>query len=357
VLGTRPEIIKLAPVVSELRKRRSSSVKVLFTGQHPDLGTHFLREFDIEPDVILEPGSAQGPRLPHILTLTISEITRILSSDKPDAIIVQGDTISALSGAIAGFLNRTPVMHVEAGLRTSDVNNPFPEEWNRRLIDQSSSLFFAPTPSAKTALEREGHDANLVSVTGNTGIDAVRFVLESEFGQEEPPLDIGGELGDYILLTLHRGELWDKTESVQEALLPVIEAFRDYRFIAIDHPNGYLRRSFRGINAPNLTVIPPQPFRDFISLLAKCALIISDSGGIQEEATYLCVPLLILRENTERSEALVSPNSRIRWLTDDLIDTVRELVGSNRQEGIRTRFAFGDGYAALQIVDILDSYL
>lgn len=356
VLGTRPEAIKLAPVVAELGARNCFRVQVCLTDQHGELLEQVLRVFKIRPDYrlnVMRPGQS----LFDVTTRTLQRIEPVLRSARPDIVFVQGDTTSAFVGALASFYFRVPVAHIEAGLRTYDLSAPFPEELNRRLISPIARFNFAPTPEARRHLLAERVEPESIFVAGNTVIDALLAVARrpvpaamSRLFPRKP----------YILVTMHRRESFgEPIRRVFDALLRITELQRGTMIAYPVHPNPNVARPAREIlgRHPGVCLLPPLEYLPFVHLLKNCEFALSDSGGIQEEAPALRKPVLVLREKTERPEAVRAGTARLVGTDPERITTEALLLlrspGAYRRM-TRPRNPFGDGRAAARIADFLE---
>ena len=360
IFGTRPEAIKCAPVIQLMKERNVFEVIVVSSSQHTDLLAPFIDVFGIKPDYDLKVMSRnQNPN--QILAKTVSEFDTLLELVDPQLIIVQGDTSTTLAGAVSGFNRDIPVAHLEAGLRTGNLRSPFPEEMNRRLTSKLASFHFAATPQNRQNLIKEGISDKDIFVTGNTIVDA----LNSIRGQSEPSADLLELLEETdqkkrILLTTHRRESF---RTVMRGNLEVIRDFiaqwKDTCLIFPVHPNPNVRNAAEDIlgGQDRVHLIDPLDYNDFIHLMERSFMIVSDSGGIQEEAPTLGKPVLILRENTERPEAvqcgvakLVGKDpSQLKAMLEQnyLADTWVTTMG-------RVLNPFGDGQAAARICDTLE---
>ena len=306
VMGTRPEAIKLAPVMAALRRRPEIEARLVVTGQHRGLIDGVLAQFDLQPDTdldLMRADQAAG----DLTARAMLAIGALLGSGRTEMAIVQGDTGSALAGALAAFQRGVPVAHVEAGLRTGDLASPFPEEGNRRLIGQVAALHFAPTAAARAALRREGVAAHAIEVTGNTGIDALLAVDARVRGNTRAPglPDLPTDM-PVVLVTTHRRE---NHGAPLLRICEAVERIARHEACAIVmpvHPNpavaGVLRARLRGIAGVHLT--EPLAYEAFVWLLRRAALVLTDSGGVQEEAPVLGTPVLVLRDTTERPEGV-----------------------------------------------------
>ena len=346
VAGTRPEILKIYPIIIELRER-GIDYAFISTGQQRDLVKQTLESLKLVPDVDLNLMLAnQSPE--SFLSSTLNKITGEIESYGPDFIIVQGDTSSALAGALAGYLKKIPVGHVEAGLRSHDLYSPFPEEGFRRLIDSVSSFLWFPTENSKRVLEKDQFGI----VVGNTIVDMLRI----RAGQESETIYDPNR----ILVTLHRRESFETTLEKALTQIKKIASESEYEFTFIEHPNPNVRKMMDkvGFTGSKLKILKPLPYLEFIELMSKSRAVITDSGGLQEEARSLRVPLLVMRDNTERMEAL---NSKQYRLTNPDGSELREdldaaLSFSKESDSSGDKNPFGDGYSARYIVDgILES--
>lgn len=354
--GTRPECIKLAPVVRALAGRRTFAVIVVNSGQHAEAVRRSFGEFGIRCDIEL-PQFASPPNL----TTASGRLTQALASTiermQPALAVVQGDTLTAYAGARAAAQTGCPVAHVEAGLRAPTVSDPFPEEWFRRQIAHHSDLHFAPCDSAYANLLAEGVPRERVHHTGNTGIDSLREVLESGHA--------AAAAGDRkrVLVTLHRRENWDgRADAVCDALVEICARAPAVQMTVPIHPNPRiatrLRRRLGG--HPQFTLSAPMAYRQFIAAVAGASLVISDSGGIQEEVAHLGVPLLVPRSCTERPECLDTGFVRVVGNDrDELVRSALEMLARPRRAPLAfdRNAPFGDGTAGQRIVDVLETVL
>jgi UDP-N-acetylglucosamine 2-epimerase (non-hydrolysing) len=359
VFGTRPEAIKLAPLIREMKARARSQVLVVTTGQHRELLGQALDVFQIQPDIDF------GLMLPEqtlsgLTSRLLPALDRLIAEDRPDVLVVQGDTTSAFVSALAAFYHRVPVAHVEAGLRTDNPVDPFPEEINRRLTSVVSAFHFAPTPRARERLLAEGVAADRIWVTGNTVVDALQYIRGTDaFRRIQPPVDGAGRL---LLVTLHRRESWGAAlEQMCRAIRCVVERHGDVRVAFPVHLNPVVRecvvRVLNGID--RVSLMPPLDYLSFLALMDASWLVLTDSGGVQEEAPVLGKPVLVLRETTERPEAVESGVARLVGTREQAItDAVEGLL---RDPAARDRMAravspFGDGQASRRIADVLTEH-
>ncbi|HET6380856.1 MAG TPA: UDP-N-acetylglucosamine 2-epimerase (non-hydrolyzing), partial [candidate division Zixibacteria bacterium] len=302
LFGTRPEAIKLAPVILELR-RRGTPTTVITTGQHRELVDQVLELFDIRADHDLRL-MEHGAGLDQILSRALTGVGELLRERSPAALVVQGDTTSTLAAALAAFHARVPLAHVEAGLRSHDLDLPFPEEMNRRVVSMVARWNFAPTEPAAENLRREGHAGHL-EVTGNTVVDALQHIVASS---ADGPMDPAQAVpSPYVLATAHRRESWGAPiERISLALRDILEARPELHLLFATHPNPAARDPVNRVLAeqPRARVVDALDYRSFLGLLRGSVLTISDSGGVQEEGPTLGIPVLVTRAVTERPEGL-----------------------------------------------------
>lgn len=361
LFGTRPEVIKLAPVYEVLRRRPDRfSVQVISSGQHRDLVAQMVAVFDIPVDVdlnVMEPGQSLGSLTGRI----VSSLELVLRESRPDVVLVQGDTTTVLAGALAAFYQRVAVGHVEAGLRTRDKTQPFPEEMNRRLADGIADLHFAATPQARENLLAESIPPERIFVTGNTVADALRITLERR------PSLAGSELawaeqwqGRVLLVTAHRRENWGvPMASICQALRRIHDMFEDLLLVFPVHPNPTVRETVQAIlgGAERARIIEPPAYGLFVPLLRRADLIVTDSGGIQEEAPSLGIPVLVARETTERPEGVEAGSALLVGADEERIvaEATRLLSDPRAYHSMAAvRNPYGDGRAADRIVDALE---
>jgi UDP-N-acetylglucosamine 2-epimerase (non-hydrolysing) len=351
IFGTRPEVIKLSPVIQQLAAFNQSFQTVnVSTGQHTDLLYPFVRLFDIPVahDLeAMEPG--QTPN--QLCARVMFALERVLSEEQPDMILVQGDTTTALAGALAGFHRCIPVAHVEAGLRSGNLNSPYPEEINRRLITGLASYHFAATARNRDTLLAEGIAQSSIFVTGNPVVDSLKTILGQAtmtFALEQMLHQTRGLRR--MILTTHRRESFGEVMNENlRVIRQFIETHEDTALIFPVHPNPAVARSSREILSGHARIhlIEPLSYEDFIALLSQAWLIVSDSGGVQEEAPTLGKPLLILRENTERPEAIESGIARLVGasschLAEMLAEAHRENSWADQVKKVRNPFGQGD---------------
>ncbi len=358
VLGTRPEAIKLAPVITELRRHSDVKTRVCVTGQHREMVQPILELFDVRPDIDLAL-MMPDQQLSSLTASALMQIAEVVASTAPDWVVLQGDTTSAMSAALAAFYQRVPVAHVEAGLRTHDLARPFPEEGNRRIADALATLHFAPTELARHNLLREGADPSAIYVTGNTVVDALLTVGSLPEDQSSGPLADLPTNRRIILLTAHRRESFGSgLREVYHAVRDIADTFPDVQVVYPVHLNPNVQEPAHAIlgGHERISLITPLDYVSLIHLIRRATLILTDSGGIQEEAPTFGKPVLVLRGVTERPEAVQAGCSRI-------VGTERRVIFSTALELLTDRSAydrmakianpFGDGHASERIVRVL----
>jgi len=351
VFGTRPEAIKLVPVIDKLKKDVFFEVKLCVSGQHRDMLDDVLRSFDIVADFDLSIMKSEQT-LSYITQSVMAGVDRVLDEFSPDVVLVHGDTSTAFAACLGCFYRKIPVAHIEAGLRSHDIFSPYPEEFNRRAIALMASVNFAPTKLAAQNLIKEGVDEGKIHIVGNTVIDTLAMNTEhiSDFKLPDKP---------FALVTVHRRENSEKElVKIFGALKAVCESELDLCMIYPVHKSPRVRVVAQKIlgDVKNITLCEPLNVRDFHALLKKCRFVLTDSGGIQEEAAFLGKPVLVLRQNTERPEATLCGTSRIVGSDGEKIKSaVFSLVkDENEYKKMSLRcFEFGDGQASERIVEIL----
>ncbi len=358
VFGTRPEVIKLAPVIFALRDRpEQCRVTLCATGQHRALLDTALADFELEPDLDLElmrPEQHPGDLLGHLLLGLRSTFTEL----KPDVVVVQGDTATVLAGALAGFLCDCRVAHVEAGLRTRDKRAPFPEEVNRRVAGVVADYHFVPTVRARDNLLEERVDARSIYLTGNTIVDALHWMRE-RVGQRRLPDELDPGDRRLVLVTAHRRESFGKPfRELCEALRELAERHDDVQLLYPVHLNPNVQRPVREIldGCERVRLVEPLDYADLVAVLARSYLVLTDSGGIQEEAPALGKPTLVLREKTERPEAVAAGVVRLVGTSRErIVSEASRLLSDPRayQAMARPIDVYGDGRAAARISEVL----
>jgi UDP-N-acetylglucosamine 2-epimerase (non-hydrolysing) len=360
LLGTRPEVIKLAPVIKELKKRGLPH-SIVSSSQHKDLLLPFLRLFQIVPDHDLRL-MKRNQVLNDVCARAIAKTDPVLLAERPDIVLVQGDTTTAFAGAVACFNRKIPVGHVEAGLRSGNALSPYPEEMNRRLISQLATLHFAATPLNKETLINEGVDPAQIVVSGNPVVDSLRCIVKQSKPSNAIRTIIRSTEGlKRILVTTHRRESFGtRMSSNLEILRDFVERHSDTCVLFPVHPNPEVRSTTKRIlsGIRRVFLLEPLDYKDFIALMNSAWMIVSDSGGVQEEAPTLKKALLVLRENTERNEAI---DAGVAKLVGRECGSLERLLEENYfdESWIRTmqtvKNPFGDGFAARRIVDFIIS--
>lgn len=352
VIGTRPEAVKMCPLVLELKKRGAPGVRVLATGQHGEMLSSALGFFGVAPDYVLD---AAGGALADITERVMRGTGEVLVRERFDAALVHGDTSSAFAAALAAFYARVPVYHVEAGLRTRNIREPYPEEFNRAAIDAMADIFFAPTARAMENLLAEGKERGRIFVTGNTGIDSLAYTVRSHFSH--PALDFarGKKL---MLITAHRREnLGEGMAATFRGISRALALFPGWCAVFPVHKNPAVRACAEAAFGGNAQVMLAEPMGvfDFHNLLARAHLVVTDSGGVQEEAAHLGVPLMVTRSVTERQEAADTGAARLIGTEEKRIfaELCAFLGGAERNEKPAAENIFGDGRASERIADIL----
>jgi UDP-N-acetylglucosamine 2-epimerase (non-hydrolysing) len=359
VVGTRPEAIKMAPVIRELRRHAArATVRVCATGQHREMLDQVLALFDVVPDVDLEI-MRPNQSLADVTAAAMLGLDRLIAAERPDWVVVQGDTTTAMVAALAAFYQRARVAHVEAGLRSGDRAHPFPEEVNRRVADTLSDLHFAPTETARDNLLREGLDGATVIVTGNTVIDALHWVAALPAPDDLPAI-LPSNGARLLLVTAHRRESFGAgMEEICLALRDIARRYGDRVHLAYPvHLNPKVREPVERIlgDVANVALLPPLDYLHLVHLMKRSHLILTDSGGIQEEAPSLGKPVLVLREVTERPEAVAAGTARVVGTSRERVvsETMRLLDDQSEYERMaRHSNPYGDGHAAERIVAAL----
>lgn len=363
IYGTRPEAIKVAPVILALDASDRLECVPVVTGQHREVLDQVNHLFGLTPQYDLDV-LAPGQSLSELVAKALARLDPILREVAPDAVLVQGDTSTALAGALAGFHRTTPVVHLEAGLRSGNLASPFPEEANRRLITQLASLHLAPTGEARRNLQRDGVASDSIVVTGNTVIDALHWVVarNEPFGDDR--LRAIEESGRRVMLvTVHRRENWGAPlDSIARALRRVALAFPELRVVLPVHPNPLVRDALVPVlgELANVLITEPMAYSDFARAMKLAHLVVSDSGGVQEEAPSLGKPVLVLRDNTERPEAVEAGTVRLVGIQEQrIVDEVERLL-CDRAHYVTMANAvnpYGDGAAAERSVAALAELL
>lgn len=367
VFGTRPEAIKLAPLIDELSAREEFYSETCSTGQHLEMLEGVIDVFDFSVDYDLGL-MEESQSLSGLTSRAIEGLDETLCSTNPDLVIVQGDTTSAFVGALTGFYHRIPVGHVESGLRSGDRTDPFPEEINRQLADSLSNLHFAPTEDSRRNLLEDGYSDDTISVTGNTVIDALEKITESiRDGSLDPnfPIDISGfeeEDKKLILVTAHRREsLEGGIREICLGLRRIAREFPEVEIVFPVHLNPKVRETVQEVlgGTSRIHLIEPADYLTFVGLMEKSSLIITDSGGIQEEAPALGIPVLVARDRTERPEAIQAGTAKLVGTNAEKIFTEARKLLENRKyynSMAKATNPFGQGDASEKIVEEIKKY-
>ena len=356
VFGTRPEAIKMCPLVNELKSRKNIKTVVLVTGQHRQMLDVVLKAFSVEPEYDLSI-MKEKQTLFDITTNILNRIKEVLESEKPDVVLVHGDTTTTFVTALACFYLQIPVGHVEAGLRTYNIYSPYPEEFNRQAVGIVAKYNFAPTELAKENLIREGKKPESVYVTGNTAIDALKTTIKSSY--KHPQLDWAKD-SRLIMITAHRREnLGEPMQHMFRAIRRIMEEHPDTKAIYPIHMNPAVRETADKIlsGCDRIRIIEPLDVLDFHNFLNASYLILTDSGGIQEEAPSLGKPVLVMRDTTERPEGIKAGTLKLVGTDEETIYREFKLLLENEEEYAKMSKAsnpYGDGFACKRIADILE---
>lgn len=361
VFGTRPEAIKMAPVVKELEKVADIETIVVVTAQHREMLDQVLYLFDINPKYDLDL-MKEKQDLYSITAGVILGLQKIIETEKPDLLLVHGDTSTTFAAALAAFYQKVPVGHVEAGLRTKNKYSPYPEEMNRVLTSRLAELHFAPTDTARENLLAEATANFKIWVTGNTVIDALLKVVKEEYILADSLANINTD-NRIILVTTHRRENWgNKMKDIYKALLDLVAEFADIELVFPVHMNPIVRDLAVEMlgNKERIHLIEPLDYEPFANLMNKSYMILTDSGGLQEEAPSLGKPVLVLRDTTERPEAVVAGTVKLVGTVRDNIYREAKLLLNDEGEYMKMAKAinpYGDGRAALRIVNVIKDFL
>ena len=367
--GTRPEAIKMAPLILELRKYPLEfEVQVCVTGQHREMLYQVLEIFQINPEIDLDV-MTPGQNLSETTSRILLGMGKVFEQEKPDLVLVHGDTSTTFATALAAFYKNIPVGHVEAGLRTYNIKSPFPEEFNRQAVSRIATLHFAPTQGCANNLISEFVDKSRIYVTGNTVIDAIEWVLrrvneDSVFAQKvieilNSKIDFDWQSKPFVLVTGHRRENFGKGfEEICRAIAESASRYPDLRFIYPVHMNPQVQEPVKRIlgNSGNVILIEPLDYVAFSMLLARCSFVLTDSGGVQEEAPTLGKPVLLMRDTTERPESIERGTTYLVGASmTSILGGISRLIEDNqwRESMSLVHTAYGDGHAAKKIVSIL----
>ncbi len=357
VFGTRPEAIKMCPLVKELQKRPKFHTVVCVTGQHQQMLSQVLDIFEVRPDHNLAI-MKQGQTLFDITIEILGRIRSILEEEKPDVVLVHGDTTTTFATSLACFYLQIPVGHVEAGLRTYDLSSPYPEEFNRQAVGSIARYHFAPTENARENLIREGKWENRIFVTGNTAIDALRTTVRDSYTHPELEWAKGFRM---VLLTAHRREnLGQPMRRMFSAIRSIIEEYEDVKVIYPIHLNPEVRNVAREIlsGCDRIHLIEPLDVLDFHNFMSRAFMILTDSGGIQEEAPTLGKPVLVMRDTTERPEGLKAGTLKLVGTDEKQIyENMKLLLDDGKEYSRMSRASnpYGDGHACRRIANILEN--
>lgn len=355
VFGTRPEAIKMCPLAIELKSRQTIQTIVCVTGQHRQMLDQVLDAFGVKPDYDLSI-MAQNQTLFDVTTKILTLIKEVLEQEKPDVVLVHGDTSTTFVTALACYYLQIPVGHVEAGLRTNNIYSPFPEEFNRQAVGLVARYHFAPTTAARDNLLREGKDPNTIHVTGNTAIDALKTTVRQDYTNAELQWAKGSRL---IMITAHRREnLGEPMRHMFKAILRIVNEFKDIKVVYPIHMNPVVRAIASEIlsDCDRVHIIEPLDVIDFHNMLGQSYLILTDSGGIQEEAPSLGKPVLVMRDTTERPEGVLAGTLKLVGTQEEVIYQNFKLLLSDQNAYDAMSHAsnpYGDGTASIQIADIL----
>lgn len=370
-MGTRPEAIKMAPVVTAFREAEGFEPFVINSGQHREMIQQVIDLFGISVDAELDTMQA-NQTLAGLTSRLIERIDQVLADTQPDLVLAQGDTTTVLCSALASFYRKIPIGHVEAGLRTGNMQSPFPEEANRRLVSPLVALHFAPTETARQALLRERYDDNQITVTGNTVIDALLMEIERQSTSDvETALhnDLVEAIGpdwlerDSILVTGHRRENFGQGfEQICSALDQLANRFSEMLVVYPVHLNPKVQEVVQQQlgNRENIRLIAPQPYSQFVALARRCRIILTDSGGVQEEAPTLGKPVLVMRDTTERPEGVEAGTVKLVGAsTESIVNEATLLLTDPGKYGQMASVAnpYGDGHAAGRIVEAVRRFL
>lgn len=363
VFGTRPDAIKMAPVVFELRKDLSQFEPIVIsTGQHRQMLDQVMQAFGVNADIELDL-MRHNQSLSELTCRILTSMDSLLARNPLDCLIVQGDTTTAFAAALAAFYKKVPVAHVEAGLRSRDLFQPWPEEANRRLAAVVTELHFAPTPLSRDNLLAEAVSPEDVVVTGNTIVDSVERLLEMQTIDLPLPEGVPDDGSPIVLVTSHRRESWGiELENICNAILELVARFPHIRVVYPVHMNPNVTSTVQTMlgNRDRVHLVPPVDYFQFLSLLRRCYLVLTDSGGVQEEAPIFHKPVLVLRKVTERPEASLLGMAKIVGTSRDaIVDAASRLLSSEfaYQTMAAGECPYGDGHAAARIATALSRWL
>lgn len=355
VFGTRPEAIKMCPLIKELNTRKNIETIVCVTGQHRQMLDQVLKAFDVVPKYDLSIMKNEQT-LFDITTNLLNSIKIVLESEKPNVVLVHGDTSTTFATSLSCFYMQIPVGHVEAGLRTYNIYSPYPEEFNRQAVGIIAKYNFAPTELSKNNLIKEGKDTKTIYVTGNTAIDALKTTVKEDYTHEQLRWAEGSKL---IMITAHRREnLGEPMKNMFKAIKRIINEYQDIKAIYPIHMNPVVRETANEIlgDCDRIRIIDPLDVLDFHNFLSRSYLILTDSGGIQEEAPSLGKPVLVMRDTTERPEGIAAGTLKLVGTNEETIYNTFKLLLEDETEYEKMSHAsnpYGDGFASKRIADIL----
>lgn len=355
IFGTRPEAIKMAPLLKELMKNEQIESILCVTAQHRQMLDQVLDTFQIIPQYDLNI-MKENQTLIDITSNALVEIDKVIKEVKPDLVLVHGDTTTTLCGSLAAFYNKVKLGHVEAGLRTNNKYSPFPEEINRKITGVLADMHFAPTAISKENLIREGIDESKIFITGNTAIDALKTTISSDYSN-----DLLQKIGDnkIILLTAHRREnIGENMENMFNAIKRIINEFEDVEVIYPVHLNPKVKETAKKILDDNhrIHLIEPLEVIDFHNFINKSYIVLTDSGGVQEEAPHLGKPVLVLRDTTERPEGIIAGTLKLAGISEENIyNSIKELLTNEEIYNYMSKASnpYGDGNSSKKIVDLI----
>ena len=356
IFGTRPEAIKMAPLVKELERRKEIKSIVCVTAQHREMLDQVLETFKIKPDYDLNI-MKQGQTLSDITSRVLYGLEDVIKEVNPDIVLVHGDTTTTFAGALAAFYNQVDIGHVEAGLRTDDKYSPYPEEMNRQMVDRMTDMYFAPTEVSKKNLLKENIKLDKIYVTGNTAIDAMKTTIKKNYRHKE--LDWLKKDEKLILLTAHRREnLGDPMRSIMRGIKRIVDEFPNVKVLYPIHLNPKVREVAHEVfdGCDRVRLIEPLEVFDFHNFQNKCYMIMTDSGGVQEEAPSLGKPVLVLRDTTERPEGIKAGTLKLVGTNEEKIyNEAKKLLTNKRAYDKMSKASnpYGDGHASERIVDAI----
>ncbi|MCY6958778.1 non-hydrolyzing UDP-N-acetylglucosamine 2-epimerase [Clostridium brassicae] len=363
IFGTRPEAIKMAPLIKELENQKNIESKVCVTAQHRQMLDQVLELFHIRPDYDLDI-MKENQSLNGITTRVLVNLEAVFEKENPHIVLVHGDTTTTFAASLAAFYKKIKIGHVEAGLRTNNKYFPFPEEMNRKLTGALADFHFAPTQRAKANLLKEGIDEKNIFVTGNTVIDAMKYTIKNNYVFENNELNNIDYDKKIIMVTAHRRENWGEgIRNICESLIEIVNLNKNIEVVYLVHPNPIVKKTTQEVlgNIDRIHLLPPLDTKDTHNLMKKCYMVMTDSGGIQEEAPHLGKPVLVLRDVTERIEAKEAGTVKIVGVCKDTIVKEANILLSNGEEYFKMSRAinpYGDGNSSIKIVnEILQNFL